>query len=58
MRYGRQEDAHEFFCYVLDGLQKACLQDNDKFVYCRLLVPRRSFILLPFLVAVESLTPG
>ncbi|OXB81075.1 UNVERIFIED_CONTAM: hypothetical protein H355_005005 [Colinus virginianus] len=25
LRFGRQEDAHEFLCYTIDAMQKACL---------------------------------
>ena len=24
-KFGRQEDAHEFLRYIIDGMQKACL---------------------------------
>lgn len=29
MRWGRQEDAHEFLRYVVDGMQKSCLSGQN-----------------------------
>jgi len=30
MRFGRQEDAHEFTRYVIEGLQKSALWEFEK----------------------------
>ena len=38
MRWGRQEDAHEFLRYVVDAMQRSCLagQSNRYITYCPL----------------------
>ncbi len=33
MHWGRQEDAHEFLRYVIDHMQKACLNGHTKWVH-------------------------
>ncbi|NWS76160.1 UBP36 hydrolase, partial [Crotophaga sulcirostris] len=30
IRFGRQEDAHEFLCYTIDAMQRACLTGSAK----------------------------
>jgi len=40
MRWGRQEDAHEFLRYVIDAMQKSCLagqSNRSAFYRCVLL---------------------
>lgn len=32
LRFGRQEDAHEFLRYTIDAMQKACLNGYTKYV--------------------------
>lgn len=32
IRFGRQEDAHEFLRYTIDAMQKACLNGYTKYV--------------------------
>ena len=32
MRLGRQEDAHEYMRYLVEALQKSCLQNVPKYV--------------------------
>ena len=40
LRFGHQEDAHEFLRYVIDGMQKSCLAADgytEKWVYKKIL---------------------
>jgi ubiquitin carboxyl-terminal hydrolase 36/42 len=44
MRFGRQEDAHEFLRYLMDGLQKGALSGLDGCVFP---LPYRGLLLTP-----------
>jgi len=48
MRFGRQEDAHEFTRYVIEGLQKSCLAMQGEYAdlaFLHLLFP--DFLISP-----------
>lgn len=46
MTWGRQEDAHEFLRYVIDAMQRSCLNGNNKYDLFDLFLVANQYLLI------------